>query len=78
MKRCVEEDKFQWLQKTTLPDFHAMIHCGNHAPLLDQDQWEKWTIKSLSNKALSLILDYTTNEVMNSCFQELLKTYGSQ
>jgi len=73
VKRRVEKDKFQWPQKTTLPDFRAMIRCGNHRPSPGPDRWEKWTIKALSDKALSLVLDLHNYEVMNSCFPGTIK-----
>ena len=73
VKTRVEDDSFQWPRKTTLPDFRAMICCGNHCPSPGPDQWEKWTIKSLSDKALSLVLDLHNYEVMNSCFPGTVK-----
>ena len=68
IKNHVVNDQFQWPHKASLADFHAMIWRGNHHLSPGPDQWEKWTIKSLSDRALSLILDLHNYEVMNSCF----------
>ena len=73
VKQRVENDKFQWPRKATLPDFRAMIRRGNHHPSPGPDRWEKWTVKSLSNKALSLVLDLHNYEIMNSCFPGTVK-----
>ena len=64
----VVNDQFQWPRKASLADFRAMIRRGNHRPSPGPDRWEKWTIKSLSDNALSLVLDLHNYEVMNSCF----------
>jgi hypothetical protein len=73
VRRRVEEDRFQWPRKTTLSNFRAMIRHGNHRPSPGPDRWEKWTIKSLSDRALSLVLDLHNYEVMNSCFPGTIK-----
>jgi hypothetical protein len=73
VKRHVEEDKFQWLRMSTLSDFRGMLCHGNHRPSPGPDQWEKWTIKSLSDKALLLVLNLHNYEVMNSCFPGNIK-----
>ena len=68
VKNRVVNDQFQWPRKASLADFCAMIRRGNHCPSPGPDRWEKWTIKSLSDRALSLVLDLHNYEVMNSCF----------
>jgi hypothetical protein len=68
VKNRVVNDQFQWPRKASLADFRAMIRRGNHRPSPGPDRWEKWTIKSLSDRALSLVLDLHNYEVMNSCF----------
>jgi hypothetical protein len=73
VRQRVEEDRFQWPRKTTLANFRAMIRRGNHRPSPGPDRWEKWTVKSLSDKALSLVLDLHNYEVMNSCFPGTIK-----
>ena len=73
VKKRVEEDRLQWPRKTTLSDFRAMLRRGNHRPSPGPDQWEKWTIKSLSDKALLLVLDLHNYEVTNSCFPGTVK-----
>jgi len=44
-----------------------MIRCGNHRPAPGPDGWEKWLIKSLSDSALSLVMDLNFI-VMHSLF----------
>lgn len=73
VRRRVEEDRFEWPRKTTLANFRAMIRRGNHRPSPGPDRWEKWTVKSLSDKALSLVLDLHNYEVVNSCFPGTIK-----
>jgi hypothetical protein len=73
VRQRVEEDRFQWPRKTTLSNFRAMIRRGNHRPSPGPDRWEKWTVKSLSDRALSLVLDLHNYEVMNSCFPGTIK-----
>ncbi len=68
VKSRVEKEPFHWPRKATLADFCAMIRRGNHSPSPGPDRWEKWTIKALSDDALSLVLDLHNYEVMNSCF----------
>ncbi|KDR77658.1 hypothetical protein GALMADRAFT_119768 [Galerina marginata CBS 339.88] len=66
IKNRVTSDKFEWPRKASLADFRAMIRRGNHRPSPGPDRWEKWAIKSLSDSALSLVLDLHNYEVMNS------------
>ena len=73
VKNRIQDDGFQWPRKTTLPDFRAMLRRGNHRPSPGPDKWEKWTIKCLSDKALSLVLDLHNYEVLNSCFPGTIK-----
>jgi hypothetical protein len=73
VKARVLNDPFQWPKKTTLADFRAMIRRGNNRPSPGPDKWEKWTIKSLSDTALSLVLDLHNYQVMNSCFPGTVK-----
>lgn len=73
VKTRVLNDPFQWPKKTTLADFRAMIRRGNNRPSPGPDKWEKWTIKSLSDTALSLVLDLHNYQVMNSCFPGTVK-----
>ncbi|KAF8157252.1 hypothetical protein B0H34DRAFT_675560 [Crassisporium funariophilum] len=68
VKDRITNDTFQWPRKANLADFRALIRKGNHRPSPGPDCWEKWTIKSLSDFALTLVLDLHNYEVMNSCF----------
>ncbi|KAF9058035.1 hypothetical protein BJ165DRAFT_1360880, partial [Panaeolus papilionaceus] len=63
VKARVTLNPFQWPRKTSLDDFRAMIRRGNHSPSPGPDRCEKWTIKALSDSALSLVLDLHNYEV---------------
>ncbi|KAF8168377.1 hypothetical protein B0H34DRAFT_670556 [Crassisporium funariophilum] len=73
VKQRILKDKFQWPKKATLADFCALMRRGNHTPSPGPDRWEKWTLKALSDDALSLILDLHNYEVMHSCFPGKIK-----
>ena len=64
----VKRDPFVWPRRASLADFRALLRRGNNRPSPGPDGWEKWIIKSLSDDALSLVLDLHNYEVMNSCF----------
>ena len=64
----VSKDPFVWPRRALLADFRALLRKGNSRPSLGSDGWEKWIIKSLSDDALSLVLDLLNYQVMNSCF----------
>ena len=64
----VSSDPFIWPRKASLADFRAMLHRGNHRPTPGPDGWGKWTIKALSDKALSLVVDLHNYKVMNAHF----------
>ena len=64
----VTEDPFIWPIKASLADFRAMLRRGNSKPSPGPDGWEKWTIKSLSDDTLSLVLDLHNYQVLNSRF----------
>ena len=68
VRRRVVADRFEWPRRASLADFRAMLRRGNNSPSPGPDKWEKWTIKSLSDDALCLILDLHNYEVSNSCF----------
>ena len=65
---CVAKDPFEWPRKASLADLRALLRKGNNRPSPGPDQWEKWTVKALSDTALSRILDLLNYEVTNSCF----------
>ena len=64
----VADDPFEWPRLASLGDLRALLRKGNNRPSPGPDQWEKWTIKSLSDDALSLVLKLVNYQVMNSCF----------
>ncbi|KAJ7168161.1 hypothetical protein C8R43DRAFT_877023, partial [Mycena crocata] len=73
VKDRVEADPFLWPHPASVDDFRALLRRGNQKPSPGPDQWEKWCIKSLSDFALSLVLDLHNYMVMNSCFPGDLK-----
>ena len=50
-----------------------MLRQGNSKPSPGPDRWEKWTIKSLSDDTLSLVLDLHNYQVLNSRFPGNIK-----
>ena len=64
----VAKDPFDWPRKASLADLRALLRKGNNCPSPGPDQWEKWTVKSLSDTALSLVLDLLNYKVTNSRF----------
>jgi hypothetical protein len=69
----VTDDPFIWPIKASLADFRAMLRRGNNKPSPGPDGWEKWTIKSLSDDTLSLVLDLHNYQVLNSRFPGNIK-----
>nr|VWP02165.1 Trihydroxynaphthalene reductase (EC (T3HN reductase) [Ganoderma boninense] len=67
------EHPFSWPQPLTLPDFRFLLRKGNPRPAPGPDQWEKWCIKSLSDSALTLVLDLVNYEVTRSHFPDCVK-----
>jgi hypothetical protein len=68
VRQRVSDEPFSWPRKASLADFRALLRRGNNRPAPGPDSWEKWTIKSLSDKALSLVLDLHNYQVINSRF----------
>lgn len=64
----IKEDPFIWPRRVSLADFRALLQKGNSRPSPGLDGWEKWIIKSLSDDALTMVLDLHNYQVMNSCF----------
>ena len=64
----VAKDPFVWPRKVSLADLRALLRRGNNRPSPGPDQWEKWTVKSLSDFALTRVLDLLNYQVLNSCF----------
>ncbi|KAF9530624.1 hypothetical protein CPB83DRAFT_763031, partial [Crepidotus variabilis] len=50
----VLKDPFQWPKAADIADFRAMLRRGNNRPAPGPDCWEKWTLKALSDSALSI------------------------
>jgi hypothetical protein len=73
IKQRVQDDPFIWPRHTSLPDFRALLRKGTPRPAPSTDQWEKWLIKSLPNKALKIVLNLHNYIVMNSRFPGDLK-----
>lgn len=73
VKERVLKDPFSWPRQASLDDFRSMLRRGNHRPAPGPDGWEKWVVKALSDRALSLVLDLHNYEVMTSSFPGNLK-----
>ncbi|KAJ7936520.1 hypothetical protein B0H13DRAFT_1541802, partial [Mycena leptocephala] len=56
IKQRVENDPFIWPRRATLTDFRALLRKGTPRPAPGRDEWEKWLIKSLSDRALEIVL----------------------
>jgi hypothetical protein len=65
MKQRVQNDPFVWPRPATLTDFRALLRKGTPRPAPGRDKWEKWLIKSLSDRALEIILKLHNYIVMN-------------
>ncbi|KAJ6521363.1 hypothetical protein DFH09DRAFT_1331236 [Mycena vulgaris] len=68
IKDRVQAEPFLWPQKTSLSDFRALLRKGTARPAPGRDQWEKWLIKSLSDRALEVVLKLHNYIVMNLRF----------
>ena len=64
----VTNDPFMWPRKASLSDLHALLCRGNNHPSPGPDQWKKWTVKSLSDFALSHVLKLLNYQVLNLHF----------
>ncbi|KAJ7176388.1 hypothetical protein C8R43DRAFT_1057609 [Mycena crocata] len=73
IKQRVQDDPFVWPRLTTLPDFRALLRKGTPRPAPGRDQWEKWLIKSLSDRSLEVVLKLHNYIVMNARFPGDLK-----
>ena len=61
----IAKDPFAWPRKASLADLRALLRRGNNRPSPGPDQWEKWTVKSLSDFALSRVLDLLNYQVIS-------------
>lgn len=68
VKDKIRSNPFQWPCVATLSDFRAMLRKGSSRPSPGPDKWEKWCVKSLSDRTLSLVLDLHNYIVSNSRF----------
>ncbi|KAG6898794.1 hypothetical protein C0993_004162 [Termitomyces sp. T159_Od127] len=73
VRQRVEQDPFVWPILATLPDFRAMLRKGSPRPSPGPDGWEKWCVKNLSDRALSLVLDLHNYIIINLRFPGDLK-----
>jgi hypothetical protein len=73
IKQRIQDDLFIWPHHTSLPDFYALLQKGMPRPAPGTDQWEKWLIKSLPDKALKIVLKLHNYIVINSRFPGDLK-----
>jgi hypothetical protein len=73
IKQRVQDDPFIWPCHTSLPDFRALLRKGTPGPAPGTNQWEKWLIKSLPDKALEIVLKLHNYIVLKSRFPGDLK-----
>jgi hypothetical protein len=59
---------FQWPVMADLQGYRAMLRKGTPRPSPGPDGWEKWVIKTLSDKSLSLVLDLHNYIITNARF----------
>ncbi|KAI0372496.1 hypothetical protein BV20DRAFT_925147, partial [Pilatotrama ljubarskyi] len=64
---------FTWPRLLTLADLRTLLRKGNPRPAPGPDLWEKWCVKTLSDGALSLVLDLVNYEISTSHFPESVK-----
>ncbi|KAG6852626.1 hypothetical protein C0991_010345 [Blastosporella zonata] len=68
VRERVQQDPFVWPVVATMAEYRAMLRKGNPRPSPGPDGWEKWCVKSLSDDALTLVLDLHNYSVVNSRF----------
>ncbi|KAJ7110533.1 hypothetical protein C8R44DRAFT_883671 [Mycena epipterygia] len=73
IKQRVQNDPFAWPRHTSIADFRTLLREGTPRPAPGRDQWEKWLVKSLSDRALQIVLNLHNYIVMNSRFPGDLK-----
>ncbi|KAJ7015871.1 hypothetical protein C8F04DRAFT_876197, partial [Mycena alexandri] len=73
IKKRVHNDPFIWPRPASLSDFRAVLRKGTPRPAPGRDEWEKWLIKSLTDRALGIVLRLHNYIVMNAKFPGDLK-----
>ncbi|KAJ7079989.1 hypothetical protein B0H15DRAFT_759923, partial [Mycena belliarum] len=73
IKQRVSDNPFLWPRQASLSDFRALLRKGTPRPAPGRDQWEKWLVKSLPDRALEIVLKLHNYIVMNSRFPGDLK-----
>ena len=57
VKQWVANEPFKWPQLANIQSFRAMLHKGNPRPSSGPDGWEKWCVKTLTDRTLSLVVN---------------------
>ncbi|KAJ7708992.1 hypothetical protein B0H17DRAFT_1191498 [Mycena rosella] len=73
IQKRVQNDPFVWPRSADLADFRALLHKGTPRPAPGRDQWEKWLIKNLSDRALQIVLQLHNYIITTSRFPGDLK-----
>ncbi|KAF5379464.1 hypothetical protein D9615_006597 [Tricholomella constricta] len=66
-------EPFVWPQLLDLPNLRSLLSRGNARPTPGPDGWEKWFIKHLSDRALSIVLRLTNYTISSSHFPASVK-----
>lgn len=70
---CIQADPFLWPRPASFANFRPMLRKGNAQPSPEPDEWEKWLVKSLSDKTLLLVLELHNHIVLKAHFPGALK-----
>ncbi|KAF5368760.1 hypothetical protein D9615_010404 [Tricholomella constricta] len=73
----VTADPFSWPKPLDLPTLRSLLSWGNARPTPGPDGWEKWFVKLLSDRALSIVLRLTNYTISNSHFPSSVKDTNS-
>jgi hypothetical protein len=68
IKQHVHADPFIWPRPASLSDFHTLLQKGTPRPAPGRDQWEKWIIKNLPDRALENVLCLHNYIVIHASF----------
>jgi len=71
IKEDVESDPIEWPIPATLETFKALLRRGNQRP--SPDRWERWTVRALSDRSMSIVKNLFNYIVMNNYFPQKLK-----
>ncbi|KAK1216050.1 hypothetical protein PQX77_021327 [Marasmius sp. AFHP31] len=73
IRGSISSDPFIWPQPLTLADLHAILRKGKSRPSPGPDGWEKWMVRTFSDRALSIVCDLLNFILLNSHFPDFIK-----